>query len=78
MTLKTEIRKVDDCTTIVISYVEDYIGHYRATVRYITTRKCLTVDTKTNYTYDGIVKAADKIAKEMLNDHDQHAGDCNV
>lgn len=79
MTLKTEIRRVDDQTTIVITYVEDYIGHYRATVRYITTRKCLAIDTKTNYTSDGIVKVADRIAREMMREYDEKLhGDTNV
>lgn len=70
--LKNEFIELDPFTSIVVTYQEQArIGVYQATVRYITTSKCLTINTISALEYR-VKELADRIVEEMKLEYEQH------
>lgn len=70
--LKNEFYELDPLTSIVVTYADPARnGVYQATVRYITTTKCLTVSTIPTLEYH-VQELASKIVEEMKAEYEQH------
>lgn len=73
--LKNEFYELDDLTSIVVTYseAENFDAClYQATVRYITTTKCLTVNTVQSTDENFVRRKASIIVQEMKAEYEQH------
>lgn len=71
--LKNEFYELDPLTSIVVTYADPARnGVYQATVRYITTTKCLTVSTSQTSALEHVKYQVSKIVEEMKAEYEQH------